>query len=130
DLNVELVNPFTRKIAQKWQQVFEANVFGSLITSTVACIDQLVDDIQRSAPSGLRDRAKLQGESCHEEARVALDKMVEAVERDLDAVQKQTSRAIAPHVKEQLCDGYEEAMKERGKGAVKRQKVRGILLEK
>ncbi|KAJ7937120.1 hypothetical protein B0H13DRAFT_2226534 [Mycena leptocephala] len=114
DLNVELVTPFTRNIAQKWQQVFETDIFSPLLASTVACINKLVADIERSAASGLRDRARLQGESCLESARVALDKTVET--------QKEVSRSLAPHVQSQLLDGYTTAMEERGRGSVARQK--------
>ncbi|KAJ7095314.1 hypothetical protein B0H15DRAFT_881283 [Mycena belliarum] len=124
DLNVELVNPFTRNIAQKWQEVFEADVFAPLLSSTVACINQLLNDVEKSAPSGLKDRARLQGESCLKEARVALDKTVETVKETLNNEQKEVSRSLAPHVQGQLMEGYAEAMEERGIGSVKRQKDR------
>ncbi|KAJ7507726.1 hypothetical protein B0H11DRAFT_1968347 [Mycena galericulata] len=123
DLNVELVNPFTRNIAQKWQQVFEADVFSPLLSSTIACINQLINDVERSAAPGLKDRAKLQGESCLDEARVALDKTVETVKETLNNEQKEVSRSLAPHVQGQLLDGYTEAMEHRGKGSVARQKA-------
>ncbi|KAJ7498992.1 hypothetical protein FB451DRAFT_1347396 [Mycena latifolia] len=122
DLNVELVNPFTRNIAQKWQEVFEADVFAPLLSSTVACINQLVNDVERTAASGLKDRAKVQGESCLNEARVALDKTVETVKETLNNEQKEVSRSLAPHVQGQLLDGYLSAMGETGIGSVKRQK--------
>ncbi|KAJ7700013.1 hypothetical protein B0H17DRAFT_274436 [Mycena rosella] len=123
DLNVELVNPFTRNIAQKWQQVFEADIFASLLSSTVGCINEVVSDVETSAAPGLRDRARLQGESCLNEARVALDKTVETVKETLNNEQKEVSRSLAPHVQGQLLDGYEAAMEERGKGSVARQKA-------
>ncbi|KAJ7179922.1 hypothetical protein C8R43DRAFT_870220 [Mycena crocata] len=123
DLNVELVNPFTRNIAQAWQQVFEADIFSSLLSSTTACVNKLVDDVERSAAPGLKDRAKLQGESCLEEARVALDKTVQTVKETLNNEQKEVSRCLAPNVQEQLLDGYHEAMLEVGKGSVARQKA-------
>ncbi|KAJ6614316.1 hypothetical protein B0H10DRAFT_2045676 [Mycena sp. CBHHK59/15] len=124
DLNVELITPFTRHIAQKWQQVFEADIFAPLLSSTIACINKLVADVETSAAPGLRDRAKLQGESCLEEARVALNKTVDTVKDTLTNEQKEVSRCLAPHVREQLVDGYDEAMEERGKGSVARQKAK------
>ncbi|KAJ6599136.1 hypothetical protein DFH09DRAFT_1130225 [Mycena vulgaris] len=123
DLNVELVNPFTRNIAQKWQQVFEADIFAPLLSSTLACINKVVSDVEQSAAPGLRDRARLQGESCLNEARVALDKTVETVKETLTNEQKEVSRSLAPHVQGQLLDGYQEAMAETGKGSVARQKA-------
>ncbi|KAJ7179183.1 hypothetical protein C8R46DRAFT_1072781 [Mycena filopes] len=123
DLNVELVNPFTRNIATKWQQVFEADIFSGLLSSTVDCINKLIGDIERSAASGLKDRARIQGESCLESARVALDKTIETVKETLSGEQKEISRSLAPHVQEQLLDGYETAMEERGAGSVARQKA-------
>ncbi|KAJ7744514.1 hypothetical protein DFH07DRAFT_25631 [Mycena maculata] len=123
DLNVELVNPFTRNIAQKWQEVFEADVFSSLLTATIGCVNKLIDDVERSAAPGLKDRAKLQGVSCLEEARVTLDKTVETVKETLNTEQKEVSRSLAPHVQGQLLDGYTEAMEHRGKGSVARQKA-------
>jgi len=37
--------------------------------------------------------------------------------------QKEVSRCLAPHVQEQLVDGYDRAMEERGTGSVARQKA-------
>jgi hypothetical protein len=102
--------------------VFETDIFSPLLASTVACINKLVADIERSAASGLRDRARLQGESCLESARVALDKTVETVKDTLNNEQKEVSRSLAPHVQSQLLDGYTTAMEERGRGSVARQK--------
>ncbi|KAJ7129761.1 hypothetical protein C8R44DRAFT_777600 [Mycena epipterygia] len=123
DLNVELVNPFTRNIAQKWQQVFEADVFSPLLSATTASINKLVGDVEQSAAPGLRDRARIQGESCLNEARVALDKTVDTVKQTLNNEQKEVSRSLAPHVQGQLLDGYQSAMAEKGKGSVARQKA-------
>ncbi|KAJ7047442.1 hypothetical protein C8F04DRAFT_7939 [Mycena alexandri] len=123
DLNVELVNPFTRNIAQKWQQVFEADIFSPLLSSTLDCINKLVRDVERSAVAGLKDRSRIQGESCLESARVALDETVETVKQTLQNEQKEVSRSLAPHVQGQLLDGYLSAMDERGPGSVARQKA-------
>ncbi|KAJ7781316.1 hypothetical protein B0H16DRAFT_1671621 [Mycena metata] len=123
DLNVELVNPFTRNIAQKWQQVFEADVFSPLLSSTLDCINKLVSDVERSAVDGLKDRSRIQGESCLASARVTLDQTVETVKETLQNEQKEVSRSLAPHVQGQLLDGYQNAMEERGKGSVARQKA-------
>lgn len=102
--------------------MFEADIFASLLASTTSCIDKLVADVERSAAPGLKDRAKVQSEKCLESARVALDQTVQTVKETLNTEQKEVSRSLAPHVRNQLLDGYDAAMDERGKGSVKRQK--------
>lgn len=95
-----------------------------MLSSINACIDKLINEVERSAAPGLKDRAKLQGESCLDEARVALQKTVDTVKETLNNEQKEVSRSLAPHVQGQLLDGYTEAMEHRGKGSVARQKVK------
>ena len=124
DLNVELVNPFTRNIAHSWSKVFESDLFGPFEDATIRAINDLVKDIEDSAAAGLKDRARLQGETCVEEARVALKKTVGLVKETMNTEQKEVSRCMAPHVQEQLVEGYDTAMEERGTGSVARQKVR------
>jgi hypothetical protein len=123
DLNVELINPFTRNIAHSWSKVFESDLFASFRTSTVDVINTLIKEVEETAAPGLKDRAKLQGEACIVEARVALAKAVELVKVAMNQEQKETSRIMAPHVQAQLVDGYDTAMEERGTGSVARQKV-------
>ena len=123
DLNVELINPFTRNIAHSWSKVFESDLFGPFETSTIDTITSLVEEVAESAAPGLKDRARLQGEICVQEARVALKKTVELVKETMNREQKEVSRCMAPHVQNQLKEGYDTAMLERGTGSVARQKV-------
>jgi hypothetical protein len=123
DLNVELVNPFTRNIAHSWSKIFESDLFASFRTSTVDIINTLIKEVEDTAASGLKDRAKLQGEACIDEARVALTNAVELVKNTINREQKEISRIMAPHVQAQLVEGYDTAMEERGTGSVARQKV-------
>ena len=123
DLNVELVNPFTRNIAHSWSKIFESDLFASFRTSTVDVIKALIKEVEDTAASGLKDRAKLQGEACIEEALVALTNAVELVKETMNREQKEISRIMAPHVQAQLVEGYDTAMEERGRGSVARQKV-------
>ncbi|KAF8974240.1 hypothetical protein BDZ97DRAFT_1945601 [Flammula alnicola] len=123
DLNVELINPFTRNIAHSWSKVFESDLFGPFQESTLAAITTLVKEVEESAAPGLKDRAKLQGELCVEEARVALTKAVDLVKETMTREQKEVSRCMAPHVQAQLVEGYDTAMLERGTGSVARQKA-------
>ncbi|KAJ7068199.1 hypothetical protein C8F01DRAFT_1117262 [Mycena amicta] len=123
DLNVELVNPFARNIAQTWQQVFEADVFTPLLDAISSCISVLVKDVEQSAAPGLKVRTKSQGETCLESARVALAQTVAHVKETVIDAQKTVSRSLAPYVKGELLEGYELAMQERGTGSVARQKA-------
>lgn len=61
---------------------------------------------------------------CLDEARVALKKTMDVVKETMNTEQKEVSRCMAPHVQNQLIDGYDRAMEERGIGSVARQKVR------
>lgn len=123
DLNVELSNPFTRQIASTWSQVFEADLFGGFEKATNDAIAKLMKEIEDSAAPGLKDRVRVQGDLALEEARVALQKTIDVVKDTINTQQKEVSRCLAPHVQNQLFDGYETAMQERGRGSVARQKV-------
>jgi len=52
-----------------------------------------------------------------------LNKTLEVVRETMQAEQKETSRCLAPHIQEQLVEGYDRAMEERGTGSVARQKA-------
>ncbi|KAJ3510297.1 hypothetical protein NLJ89_g4757 [Agrocybe chaxingu] len=129
DLNVELINPFTKNIAHSWSKVFESDLFGPFQAATIATINTIVKEVEDSAAAGLKDRAKLQGEACVEEARVTLTNAVELVKQTMNTEQKEVSRCLAPHIQSQLVEGYDRAMEERGTGSVARQKAyfRGFI---
>ena len=120
---MELSNPFTRQIASSWSKIFEADLFASFEREATAVIQRLLADVEASAAAGLKERAKGQGELCMEEAHVALRKTLEVVGETMDDEQKEVSRCLSPHVKDQLFEAYERAMEERGRGSVARQKV-------
>ncbi|TBU32140.1 hypothetical protein BD311DRAFT_775680 [Dichomitus squalens] len=123
DLNVDLSNPFTRQIASSWSKVFEADLFASFEKATTEVIAKLIADVEASAAPGLKDRAKGQGELCMEEAHLALRKTLDVVNETMTTEQKEVSRCLAPHIRDQLVDGYDRAMEERGRGSVARQKA-------
>ncbi|KAF8076309.1 hypothetical protein FPV67DRAFT_1664591 [Lyophyllum atratum] len=123
DLNVELVNPFTRNIAHSWSQVFESDLFGPFEAASIASINKLLEEFEESAAMGLKDRTKMQGKQCLEEAHVALKKTMDLVKETMTNEQKEVSRCMAPHVQMQLIEGYDRAMEERGPGSVARQRV-------
>ncbi len=86
-------------------------------------------DVENSAAPGLKDRTKIQGELCLEEAKVALQKSMDVVSESMANEQKEISRCLAPHVQDELTPGYDRAMEERGAGSVARQKVRQSLAQ-
>lgn len=124
DLNAELLTPFTRNIASSWGKVFETDLFAGFERTAIASINKLLQDVEDSAAPGLKDRTKIQGEVCLEEAKVAMHAILDIVKVSLNSEQKEISRCLAPHVQNQLVEGYNRAMEERGKGSVARQKVR------
>ncbi|THH33781.1 hypothetical protein EUX98_g424 [Antrodiella citrinella] len=123
DLNVELGNPFTRQIASSWSKVFETDLFASFEKAANDTIKALLKEIEDSATIGLKERAKGQGELSLDEAKVALRKTLDIVRDTINMEQKEVSRCLAPHVQNQLVDGYDRAMEERGTGSVARQKA-------
>ena len=106
--------------------MFEADLFASFEQASTQVIQKLLADVEASAAAGLKERAKGQGELCMEEARVALRKTLDVVSETMNNEQKEVSRCLAPHVQDQLRDGYNRAMDERGRGSVARQKVRPV----
>lgn len=127
DLNVELSNPFTRQIASTWSKVFEADLFASFENGTTTAITNILKEVENSAAPGLKERARGQAELALDEAKVALKKTIDVVAETINSEQKEVSRCLAPHVQNQLVDGYDAAMQERGTGSVARQKVKFIL---
>ncbi|THG94658.1 hypothetical protein EW026_g6853 [Hermanssonia centrifuga] len=123
DLNVELSNPFTRQIASSWSKVFEADLFSGFEKATKEAIKKVLKEVEESAALGLKERAKGQAEQALEEARVALEKTLGLVRDTINTEQKEVSRCLAPHIRNQLVDDYNAAMAERGKGSVARQKA-------
>jgi hypothetical protein len=123
DLNAELTAPMTRQIAASWAKVFEADMFAAFQRKTEDVVQSLVQDVEESAPVGLKDKVRLQGESAMNEARLALQNSIVAVKAAMDSEQKEISRCLAPHVQNQLRETYLNAMEERGKGSVARQKA-------
>ncbi len=128
DLNVELTNPFTKSIAHSWSKVFESDLFAPLQAATLTGIKALLTEVEDSAALGLKERAKMQGDVCVEEACVALTNAIDLVKETMNREQKEISRCMAPHIQGQLVEGYDEALLERGTGSVARQKVLSIRL--
>ncbi|KAF9263480.1 hypothetical protein L218DRAFT_979928 [Marasmius fiardii PR-910] len=122
DLNSELLSPFTRNIASAWGKMFESDLFGPFEAAAVNAINKLLSDVEDSAALGLKDRVKAQGEQCLQDAKVALTNSINIVRDTMTTEQKEISRSLAPHVQEELRDGYDEALEFRGTGSVRRQK--------
>ncbi|KAJ3999535.1 Dynamin family-domain-containing protein [Lentinula boryana] len=123
NLNVELLALFTKTIATSWSKVFETDLLGHFEETIQAAICRLLDDIVDSTAAGLKERVRMQGELCKAEADVALKQVVAVVRETINTQQKDVSRCLAPHVQNNLIDGYDLALKERGQGSVARQKL-------
>lgn len=118
-----MVTPFTRSIAVQWGRLFESDLFTSFEKAITDSVQKLLGDFEASSAPGLRERVKLQGQACLEEAQQTLQKMIAGVQESMTTQQKEISRKMAPHVQQELMDGYDLAMQERGIGSVARQKV-------
>ncbi|KAJ3800411.1 hypothetical protein GGU11DRAFT_403343 [Lentinula aff. detonsa] len=123
NLNVELLALFTKNIATSWSKVFETDLLGHFEETIHAAICRLLDDIVDSTAAGLQERVRIQGELCKAEADVALKQVVAVVRETINTQQKDVSRCLAPHVQNNLIDGYDLALEERGQGSVARQKL-------
>ncbi|KIY51603.1 hypothetical protein FISHEDRAFT_11570, partial [Fistulina hepatica ATCC 64428] len=123
DLNNDLCMPFTRSIASSWGRVFETDLFAAFEEQTIEVIKKLVADVEATATVGLKDRSSQQGQLCLEEAKIALQATLVEVKQKLQELQKDLSRALVPHVQQQLMNSYDLAMEEHGRGSVARQKA-------
>ncbi|KAJ3937366.1 MAG: hypothetical protein NXY57DRAFT_981850 [Lentinula lateritia] len=123
NLNIELLSPFTKNIATSWGKLFETDLLSHFEETVQAAICRLLDDMVESAAAGLKERVGMQGDLCKAEADVVLKQVVAVVRDTITTQQKDVSRCLAPHVQNNLIDGYDLAMEETGKGSVARQKL-------
>lgn len=87
-------------------------------------ITKLLKDIEDSAPTGLKDRCRIQSQVALKEAQTVTVNILQNIKTAMTNEQKEISRCLTPHVKNELLDGYAAAMEEKGTGSVARQKVR------
>ena len=88
-----------------------------------ANVQKIIKQVEESSPAGLKVRCKTQGQLSLQEAKVAMKRLITKVKEQMSKEQKEISRCIVPHVKNELLDGYNGAMQEKGTGSVARQKV-------
>lgn len=129
NLNMELLTPFTKNIAASWGKLFEMDLLLPFQGTVQSSIRHLLEDMEASAAPGLKERVKIQGDLCFAEAEVSLKQAVAVVGETVITQQKEVSRCLAPHVQNNLIDGYDLAMEEKGPGSVARQKVGLFVLE-
>lgn len=94
DLNAELLKPFTLSIAGAWSRVFENDLFDSFEALLTQAIDRLIDEVDRSAHSGLKDHAHHQGTLCINEAKSALRRAANDVRVSMQAERKKKSLGV------------------------------------
>ncbi|KAL6302427.1 hypothetical protein BKA93DRAFT_737025 [Sparassis latifolia] len=123
DLNIELSNPLTRRIASSWCKVFEADLFEQFEKTTMDAINKVLGEIEDCTAGGLKEHARKQAELSLKDARFALRRTLDVVRSRMKKQQKEASRSFAPEVKTKLYDGYRAAMEESGEGSVTRQKT-------
>lgn len=130
DLNAGLAEPFTKTIARSWNSQFRSLSFRPLEDEILKRTAALLQEVQKSAPIGLQDRAKILGDNCLEEAKITMKQCVQKVKGRVLDHQKGISRIMASHIRKQLREGYRRAMAEcgTGGGSARRRKVIPIFL--
>ncbi|KAM5535629.1 hypothetical protein V8D89_010616 [Ganoderma adspersum] len=123
DLNSELTTPFVSHIARNWARLFRSNLFRAFETATVQAVEELTNQVVQSVPEYLTSRAKKQADVSLEQTRAFVGESVTVVQRTLGAHQREISRRLAPHVQEQLKDGYQDALGITGRGSTPKQKA-------
>lgn len=78
-------------------------MFASFENLIKAVVRKLLEDIENSAPLGLKDRATSQGLLCQEETNVVLKKTLDLVKNMMTKEQREASRLISYVVK--FCSG-------------------------
>ncbi|KAG8961273.1 hypothetical protein FRC03_005582 [Tulasnella sp. 419] len=123
DLNAELSQPLTNSIANSWAKVFEQDLFSAFEQRAKDAVVMMIDKIEASAATGLKDRCRAQGALALEDANTTMKGIVTLVNETLQTKQKDVSRTLSPHIQLQLQESYALAMLERGIGSVARQKA-------
>lgn len=122
-MNMELVNPYTKKVAASWVNVFQSDLLANVEYSAMKKIDALLEDFEHSAPTALQKRTKKKCETCRAEAQLTVKTTLSVVRKTLNLEQKEISRTFAPHVQGSLVAGYKTAASMKGVGSVRKQKV-------
>ena len=123
DLNIELIDPLTRKLVSSWSNTFQLNLFSYFEECFNEKITILLQEFKNSIPQSLSMRAKDQIEVCHDIINSGMEQMLEDIQHAMDIVQRAASRSLLPHVRHRLQPGYLRAAQQHGPGAIVRQRV-------
>jgi hypothetical protein len=116
--------PFTSSISREWFNVFRTDLFASFEAAAIEVITKVAREVENSSPPGLQDLVKIQTQACIEEAKLAMRRTINHSNDFLTGEQRIISRCLAPHVQNQLIEGYDRAAEETGQGSVTRQKAK------
>lgn len=121
-----------REVAVPWTQVFgpQSELFAPLVQAAGGKIATLLEEFVVSAPqdSDLVGKCQTHCKRSLTEAQVTLGNIRQNIETLLAKEQKNISRFLTCHIKDQLLDGYRTASGERGPGTSVRQKVSFIRI--
>ncbi|KAH8084307.1 hypothetical protein BXZ70DRAFT_1011998 [Cristinia sonorae] len=123
DLNDDLSYPFTSHIASTWAGVFETDLFASFGEDITERIRAKMAEIEASAPCGLKDAVKVQGERAVKEANATVQKILRRARLAINKEQKEISRSLSPQIQTRLTPGYDEASAIQGRGSVAAQQT-------
>jgi hypothetical protein len=93
-----------------------------------SCVQAALGRLQTAAGSAHQHRIRAQGKVCLDEAQVALEQLQRDTRTIIDAVRKQASGRLAPHIQDRLEDGYARASGISGTGRWANQKVGASII--
>lgn len=117
------------KLLISWVQVFKNDLLAEFEQGVKTTITEVIDQIEDDAAPGLRDRCNAQGAVAKADAEVspcrkfvirdviteildeaAMSEIIALVQATLKKEQKEVSRALLPHVRKGMMDGYQVSL--------------------
>ncbi|KAJ7713375.1 hypothetical protein B0H16DRAFT_1743356 [Mycena metata] len=121
DLNMELLNPFKKRIALLWAKFCDFDTLDELEALALATIHQTLSDVEESASTEILEPVAEQVSFCMSEARVSLSELLASIRHNVKHIRGKLGVEITAHVKAQLQPAYLEALSKSGPGSKERQ---------
>ncbi|KAG6911002.1 hypothetical protein DXG01_005417 [Tephrocybe rancida] len=123
DINEEFAAPFISTIVNAWRATLDKDLFPGTEAVLHRITNHLLEELIGSCQSDTsKDYATAQADLALEEAASSLKALHREVAWQIHKDQRNISSSITSHIQEQLVEGYDEALKIKGKGSVKLQK--------
>ncbi|EIN03550.1 hypothetical protein PUNSTDRAFT_48020 [Punctularia strigosozonata HHB-11173 SS5] len=110
NLNAKFAGPMLKRIASRWGDVFEIDLFITIEAEGAKVITRLIQDIECTASSGkAKEHVRANGEHCLREAKASLHAAIGDAKALLSAEQQNISRTIEPYVCNSMRSTYQRA---------------------